>query len=87
MRFSLLQIGQVLLHQWGGIASGQPAQVSEHTCWPLVLEPVQHSLQQPAGNLPPVAGTACPMSLRYSAACARVEDADRIRTVVVDQPL
>src|SRR5260221_9364965 len=45
--------------------------------------PVNHV----GGSLPPAACTACPISLMYSAACARVQDAHGIRTVVVDQPL
>src|SRR5713101_4012065 len=45
--------------------------------------PVNHVV----GSLPPAACTACPISLTYSAAWARVQDAHGIRTVIVDQPL
>src|SRR5260221_1881217 len=44
--------------------------------------PVNHV----GGSLPPAACTACPISLTYSAAWARVQNAHSIRTVVVDQP-
>ena len=38
LRFPLLQVGQFLLHEWAGIAGGQPGQVGEHPVRSLVLE-------------------------------------------------
>src|SRR5260370_11104086 len=45
VRLTLLQIGQFLVYEWAGRERCQPAQVSEHPCWSLVFEPVQHALK------------------------------------------
>src|SRR5260370_878376 len=86
MRFALLQVGQFLLDGWIGIASGQPAQMLEHSLRPLVFEPVQHSVQPGGGQSPSCCLRRLPDLIDVFSGMAKIQDAHGLRTVVVDQP-
>src|SRR6266516_237487 len=84
VRLTLLQIGQFLLDGATGIASGQPAQVFEHSLRSLVFEPVQHSVQ-PGGRQ---SASSClhglPDLTDVFGGMGKIQDGHRICTVVVD---
>ena len=70
----------------GELATNQLRWLS--TRWgPWCLSRCSTPSSQRAGNLSPAACTACPISMTYSAAWARAQDAHRIRTLVVHQSL
>jgi hypothetical protein len=87
VHLALLQVAQFLLDSCTRIASDQPGQVLEHPGGSLVLEPVQHSLQPASGQ-----SAACCLHgladlIDVFGGMGKIQDAHRIRSVVVHQPL
>ncbi len=70
-----------------GIARGQPAQVLEHPLWSLMFEPVQYSLQPGGGQSASCCLHGLPDLIEVFGGMGKVQDTDRIRSVVVNQPL
>src|SRR6266849_4542966 len=87
VRFTLLQVGQFLLDCCTRIASGHPSQVFEHPLRSLVLEPVQYSREPGGGQSASCCSHGLPDLIDVFGGMGKVQDTDRRRSVVVDQPL
>jgi hypothetical protein len=87
VRLTLLQIGEFLLDGWTGVASSQPCEMGEHPLGSLMFEPVQHSLQPGGGQFASGFLHGLPDLIDVFGSMGKVEDPDRIRSVVVEQSL